>query len=80
MTPEQTALFLGPFGLTLFLMYVVKRLWDDHDEADKDAIAQRNEAIAGWRLATDAVNDSTAAVRDATVALKELAVELRQRK
>ena len=59
MTPEQTALFLGPFGLTLFLMYVVKRLWDAHDRSDNDVVSQRNEAIAGWREATGSIKDLT---------------------
>jgi hypothetical protein len=49
--PFDPALLLGPGAAAVLLAYAVKRLWDSHDKADADVIAQRNEAIAGWREA-----------------------------
>jgi hypothetical protein len=54
-TEQAIALLIGPTGLTVFLLYVVKRLWDRHDETDRDVIAQRNEATTGWRESTATV-------------------------
>ena len=57
--PPEIALFLGPVGATVLLLYIAKRLADAHDASDRDVIKQRDEAIAGWRETTR-VNDRLA--------------------
>lgn len=62
MTDPTIALLLGPIGLTIFLLYVVKLLWDAHRQEDASRTARLDTAIAGWAAQTAATEKLAAAV------------------
>jgi hypothetical protein len=47
-------LVLGPLGLTVFLVYVTKLLWDDHRKADQE----RSELLRDLTAAVNRLADA----------------------
>ena len=58
MSPE---LIVGPFALTLFLVYVVRLLWTEHVKDDDDMRNQRDVALAAGSAAVSALADLASA-------------------
>lgn len=55
---------LGPYGLVIGALVLIGLLLKDHKRADDEDRRQRDEAIAGWKDATAAVNRLAAALEE----------------
>lgn len=63
------AILLGPIGLTAFLLYAVKRLWDDHSRNDERREAQLERHLAINEEMAKSIDASTEAIKQALTAL-----------
>ena len=69
MPPE----ILGPFGALVAALIAVGVLWRNHERNDRDVIAQRDRAMAGWEAQTKATNDVTLATNKLAEAVERRA-------
>lgn len=64
---------LGPFGLVFAALIAVAVLWRSHERNDRDVLAQRDRALAGWEAQTKATNDVTLATNKLAEAVERRA-------